>query len=185
MVIGDRRQAAREPGVAQGGVLELQRAQQRLIDGANGDGCGQVALGRFGGPTAIGFLVLGFVMPQHLKAGQRPVAVVAVPSRSRPTLVSSLAQEISRIGRLPLLGSLELVDGGPTSHPGANSPFRVAGLWQRLCVGDTLRAELSRLTGPVLLVYDHCDSRWTLTMAARELRRAGADDVLALVLATA
>ena len=116
---------------------------------------------------------------------QRPVAVVAVPSRSRPTLVSSLAQEISRIGRLPLLGSLELVDGGPTSHPGANSPFRVAGLWQRLRVGDTLRAELARLTGPVLLVDDHCDSRWTLTMTARELRRAGADDVLALVLATA
>jgi ATP-dependent DNA helicase RecQ len=37
----------------------------------------------------------------------------------------------------------------------------------------------------VLLVDDRCDSRWTLTMAARELRRAGADDVLALVLATA
>jgi ATP-dependent DNA helicase RecQ len=116
---------------------------------------------------------------------QRPVAVVAVPSRSRPMLVSSLAQEISRIGRLPLLGSLDLVDGGPTSRPAANSPFRVAGLWQRLRVGDPLRARLGPLAGPVLLVDDRCDSRWTLTMAARELRRAGADDVLALVLATA
>jgi ATP-dependent DNA helicase RecQ len=100
-------------------------------------------------------------------------------------LVSSLAQEISRIGRLPLLGSLDLVDGGPTSRPAANSPFRVAGLWQRLRVGDPLRARLGPLAGPVLLVDDRCDSRWTLTMAARELRRAGADDVLALVLATA
>lgn len=38
-------------------------------------------------------------------------------------------------------------------------------------------------TGPVLLVDDLADSRWTLTVAGRELRRAGAGAVLPFVLA--
>ena len=38
-------------------------------------------------------------------------------------------------------------------------------------------------TGPVLLVDDLVDSRWTLTVAARELRRAGATAVLPFALA--
>ncbi|WP_308017321.1 MalY/PatB family protein, partial [Streptomyces griseus] len=36
----------------------------------------------------------------------RPVGVVVVPSRSRPQLVTSLAEGVARVGRLPLLGSL-------------------------------------------------------------------------------
>jgi len=37
--------------------------------------------------------------------------------------------------------------------------------------------------GPVLLVDDLVDSRWTVTVAARELRRAGAPAVLPFALA--
>ena len=37
--------------------------------------------------------------------------------------------------------------------------------------------------GAVLLVDDQADSRWTLTVAARALRRAGASEVLPFVLA--
>jgi len=37
--------------------------------------------------------------------------------------------------------------------------------------------------GPLLLVDDLADSRWTLTVAARALRQAGATDVLPFVLA--
>jgi ATP-dependent DNA helicase RecQ len=37
--------------------------------------------------------------------------------------------------------------------------------------------------GPILLVDDLADSRWTLTVAARLLRRAGATSVLPFVLA--
>ncbi len=46
-----------------------------------------------------------------------------------------------------------------------------------------LRGELAGLTGPVLLVDDLADSRWTMTVAGRELRRAGASGVLPFVLA--
>jgi len=114
---------------------------------------------------------------------QRPVGVVAVPSRSHPTLVGSLAAGLSEIGRLPLLGSLDLAHGGPTGQPGGNSAFRLAGVWERLVVGPELAAALAEVRGPVLLVDDLVSSRWTLTVAGRALRRAGADGVLPFALA--
>ncbi|WP_419817853.1 RecQ family ATP-dependent DNA helicase [Glaciibacter flavus] len=109
---------------------------------------------------------------------QRPVAVVAMPSRVRPLLVRSLAEGIARIGRLPLVGELALVESGPTGQPGGNSAYRLAGVWGRLSA-----AALDIPSGPVLLVDDLVDSRWTVTVAARELRRAGAAAVLPFVLA--
>ena len=114
---------------------------------------------------------------------QRPVAVVAVPSRRRPELVTSLATGLSELGRLPYLGALDLLDGGPTGEPGGNSAFRLTGVWGRLVVGEALGAALHGTRGPVLLVDDLVDSRWTLTVASAALRERGADDVLPFVLA--
>ena len=113
----------------------------------------------------------------------RPAAVVSVPSRRHPLLVESLARGLSEIGRLPYLGALALVDGGPTGEAGGNSAFRLAGVWGRLAVGADLGSALSGLDGPVLLVDDVADSRWTLTVAAQALRQAGAAAVLPFVLA--
>lgn len=113
----------------------------------------------------------------------RPVGVVAMPSRRRPAVVGSLAQQISEIGRLPLLGTLDYAHGGPVGEPGGNSAFRLANVWGRVVVGPELSTALAAAPGPVLLVDDLVDSRWTLTVAARELRRAGAPAVLPLVLA--
>jgi ATP-dependent DNA helicase RecQ len=114
---------------------------------------------------------------------QRPAAVVAVPSRGRPALVASVAAGLAEMGRLPLLGSLELAHGGPTGEPGGNSAFRLAGVWERLVVGPELAARLAALDGPVLLVDDLVSSRWTLTVAGRALRQAGAPGVLPFALA--
>lgn len=114
----------------------------------------------------------------------RPVGVVAMPSRGRPELVASVAQGIASIGRLPFLGTLDLVEGGPTGAPGGNSAFRLAGVWDRFAVGPSLAAALRDADGPVLLVDDLVDSRWTLTVAAQTLRLAGADAVLPFALAT-
>lgn len=109
---------------------------------------------------------------------ERPVAVVSVPSRTRPQLVDSLACGLATVGRLPYLGALEPIDGGPTGQPGGNSAFRLAGVWGRFSA-----AHLELPPGPVLLVDDQADSRWTLTVAARTLREAGAQEVLPFVLA--
>ncbi|WP_347351761.1 DEAD/DEAH box helicase [Intrasporangium sp.] len=114
---------------------------------------------------------------------QRPAAVVAVPSRRRPMLVRSLAGQLARIGRMPVLGELDLVDGGPVGQAGGNSAFRLAGIWGRLAVGPDLRARLEDTPGPVLLVDDVADSRWTITCAAEALREAGAPAVLPFTLA--
>ncbi|MGI8653026.1 MAG: hypothetical protein ACR2I7_09545 [Geodermatophilaceae bacterium] len=88
------------------------------------------------------------------------------------------------MGRLPYLGELDLVNGGPTGAPGGNSAFRLAAVWERFAVGPELAARLSELGDqPILLVDDLADSRWTMTVAGRELRRAGASAVLPFVLA--
>ncbi|KJQ56042.1 RecQ family ATP-dependent DNA helicase [Microbacterium sp. SA39] len=109
---------------------------------------------------------------------ERPVAVVAMPSRSRPLLVDSLARGLAEVGRLPYLGALEPMNGAPTGQSGGNSVFRLAGVWDRFSA-----QHLEVPAGPVLLVDDLVDSRWTMTVAARVLRRAGATDVLPLALA--
>jgi ATP-dependent DNA helicase RecQ len=115
---------------------------------------------------------------------ERPAAVVSIPSRSRPQLVDSMARGIARIGRLTDLGSLDLVGEGARSGPGGNSAYRLADVWGQLAVGPALAEGLQSLGGrPVLLIDDRVDSRWTLTTAARELRRSGAGSVLPLVLA--
>lgn len=116
----------------------------------------------------------------------RPVAVVAMPSRNKPVLLQSFAQAISEIGRLPLLGELSLEFGGPTGQRGGNSAYRLAGVWDRFAVGPELAAALAACPpGPVLLLDDLVDSRWSITVAGRALRLAGAEQVLPLVLAQA
>ncbi|KQZ87650.1 recombinase RecQ [Phycicoccus sp. Root563] len=114
---------------------------------------------------------------------ERPVAIASVPSRRRPQLVESVAQGLAEMGRLEWLGPMDLVEGGPTGESGGNSAFRLAGVWGRLAPSATQREALARLSGPVLLVDDVASSRWTLTVAAQELRRAGAPGVLPFVLA--
>ena len=114
---------------------------------------------------------------------RRPVAVVAMPSRTRPQLVASLAERIATLGKLQPLGAMALAHGGPTGQRGGNSAHRLAAVWDRLVVPADVEAAMAGVDGPVLLVDDLADSRWSLTVAARSLRRAGADEVLPLVLA--
>ncbi|MEC3851246.1 RecQ family ATP-dependent DNA helicase [Paenarthrobacter ureafaciens] len=116
----------------------------------------------------------------------RPVAVVSVPSRSKPQLVDSLARGIAGIGRMPYLGALQPQHGGPVGARGGNSAYRLAGVWERFAVGEELGQALVGAQGqPVLLVDDLIDSRWTMTVAGRCLREAGAGAVLPLALAQA
>ena len=109
----------------------------------------------------------------------RPTAVVAVPSRSRPVLVGSLAARLAEVGRLQPLGTLDLVRDVPSNAGRSNSAQRLRAVRDCFAVPDGWQLDGS----PVLLVDDRVDSGWTLTEAARVLRSAGAGPILPLVLA--
>ncbi|GAA1090749.1 RecQ family ATP-dependent DNA helicase [Pseudonocardia alni] len=112
---------------------------------------------------------------------QRPVGVVGMGSRTRPHQLDHLARRIAEIGRLPLLGTLSPAGERPAATE--NSAQRLAAVWEGL--DSATVPDLSGVDGPVLLVDDVVDSGWTMTVAARALRRAGAPEVLPLVLAVA
>lgn len=109
---------------------------------------------------------------------QRPGAVMALQSATHPALAADLAARLARIGRLTDLGVLHTrPDRPPVSA--ANSAHRVAALFDSWETPD-----LTGLDTPVLLVDTHTDTGWTLTLAARTLRHAGAPAVLPFALAT-
>jgi len=114
---------------------------------------------------------------------QRPAGVLTLPSRTRPRLVTSLGQRLAGVGRLPYLGALGYAGDagpGPRRH---NSAQRLGSLWHAFDVPPDVRDALSGLDGPVLVVDDRIETGWTMTVAARLLRQAGARAVLPLALA--
>jgi ATP-dependent DNA helicase RecQ len=112
---------------------------------------------------------------------QRPVAIVAIPSHSRPGLSEHLAHKLAEIGKLDYWGNLRSLGGPPHK---ANSAQRVAELWNRLSVPEELAAKVAAADGPVLLIDDLVDSGWTMALAGRLLREAGARSVLPFALAS-
>lgn len=114
---------------------------------------------------------------------ERPVAVVSMPSRRRPQLVASVAEALASAGKLPYLGALSHTGAGPTGEPGGNSAYRLASVWGQFAWAGDTAGDTALPHGPILLVDDLVDSRWTLTIAAKALREAGADAVLPFALA--
>ncbi len=106
--------------------------------------------------------------------------IVVVESETHPTLTADLADGLARFLRVPLLGRWAIVN--PDVAPGqgaANSAQRVAAVGRRFA----LQTEGALDGARVLLVDDRTDTGWTLTLAARAVRRAGAAEVRPLVLA--
>jgi ATP-dependent DNA helicase RecQ len=85
---------------------------------------------------------------------------------------------------MPLLGSVDHASGAADSRTSrSNSAQRVRALHETLTVSSALAGALVSAAGPVLLVDDLSESGWTLAVATRLLRRAGAQGVFPLVLA--
>jgi ATP-dependent DNA helicase RecQ len=117
---------------------------------------------------------------------ERPAGVVTVPSRTRPRLIGSLAARVAEIGRIPHLGGLDYASGSHPDRPPAhqyNSAQRLSALWHELVIPAPVRDAVAGLAGPVLVVDDLVQTGWTMTVAARLLREAGAPAVLPLALA--
>jgi ATP-dependent DNA helicase RecQ len=105
-------------------------------------------------------------------------AVVFIDSARRPVLIRHLATGLARYRSIPLATSFEIVDPEPPVS-GTNSARRLAQVLKRHRLADPPAVKDKR----ILLVDDTTETGWTLTVAARELRRAGALAVYPLVLA--
>ncbi|MCH1865617.1 ATP-dependent DNA helicase RecQ [Nocardioides sp. CFH 31398] len=108
-------------------------------------------------------------------------AVAYVDSTTRPQLVRDLASGVSRHLGVPITARMAVTD--PDVEPGrgaANSARRVAAVQRRY--GLQLAPDRDAVGGTVLLVDDLQVTGWTLAVAGRALRAAGADAVLPLTL---
>jgi ATP-dependent DNA helicase RecQ len=105
-------------------------------------------------------------------------SIVVVESTTRPTLTGDLASGLSRYLGVPVTGRFAIADPSVAPGQGAvNSAQRVAAVSRRF------ELRLDQRGDRVLLVDDLVVTGWTLTLAARALREAGASDVLPLTLA--
>ncbi len=108
-----------------------------------------------------------------------PTWVTSVPSLRHPDLVPDLANRLAAelgLSHVPVLGRTRDAHPQKTMY---NSYQQVNNAKESLAVVDTPP------TGPVLLIDDIVDSRWTLTVCGYLLRRAGSGPVIPVALATA
>lgn len=108
-----------------------------------------------------------------------PEWVSAVPSLRHPTLVPDFAQRLAKRLGLPFHAVLEKVRDTPPQKTMQNSEQQA----RNALDGFTVKEPCPR--GPVLLVDDIVDSRWTLTVCGVLLREAGSGPVFPVALAVA
>ena len=109
-----------------------------------------------------------------------PTWVAAVPSHRRPHLVPDFARRLAHALELPFQAVLERKEERPEQKTMENSDKQA-----RNVIGSLVVDRRQMLPGPVLLVDDMVDSRWTFTVVAWELRRRGSGEVWPLALADA
>ena len=109
-----------------------------------------------------------------------PVWVTCIPSRRHPNLVKDFAQRLAARLGLPFREALSKTDDRPEQKEMANSAQQARNVEGSLSV---VPAQL--VSGPVLLVDDIVDSRWTFTIAAALLRANGCGPVHPFALADA
>ena len=112
----------------------------------------------------------------------RPVSewVTCIPSQRHPHLVPEFAERVANRLGLPFHRVLEKTEDRPEQKTMANSTQQA-----RNVDGSLVFTVESLPGGPVLLVDDMVDSRWTLTVATWLLRTHGAGEVWPLALALA
>jgi len=107
-----------------------------------------------------------------------PEWITCIPSRRHGALVPDLAERLSGALRLPFRRALERTEDRPEQKAMANGIQQARNL-------DGAFSVRAVSCGPVLLVDDVVDSRWTMTVAAWLLRSHGSGPVWPLALAVA
>lgn len=107
-----------------------------------------------------------------------PQWVTCVPSRIHPELVPDFAQRLADKLKLPFMSVFEKIKNNQPQKTQENSYHQCCNLDGVFQINDEV------VDTPVLLVDDIVDSRWTMTVLAALLRRAGSGNVFPLALAT-
>ena len=107
-----------------------------------------------------------------------PSWVTCIPSQRHPTLVRDFASRLATGLGLPFRNALVKTDSRPEQKGMANSVQQALNVDGSL---DVVQALI--LPGPVLLVDDMVDSRWTFTIATWLLRAHGGGEVFPFALA--
>ena len=111
------------------------------------------------------------------KPAPPPEWVTAIPCPRRPRLVRSLAERLAARLGLPFVPALGATDA-PEQKTMANSARQSRNALALLRIDPAVIRP-----GPVLLVDDMIDSRWTMTVAGRLLRSHGCAAVFPFALA--
>jgi ATP-dependent DNA helicase RecQ len=106
-----------------------------------------------------------------------PTWVTCVPSLRHPDLVPDFSARLAAALRLPFHVVIAKTDDRPEQKTMANSTQQARNIDGSLSLNDQPVP-----TGPVLLVDDMVDSRWTLTVSAWLLRAAGSGEVWPMAL---
>jgi len=104
--------------------------------------------------------------------------ITCVPSRRHPNLVPDFARRLAAALNLPFHPVLEKIDDRRAQKEMANSSQQARN------VDGSLRIRGNVPAGPVLLVDDMVDSRWTITVAAYVLTSNGKGPVYPLAVAS-
>jgi ATP-dependent DNA helicase RecQ len=108
-----------------------------------------------------------------------PTWVTCIPSRRHPDLVPDFARRLADALSLPFHAVLEKTDDRPEQKTMANSSQQARNIDGSLAVTGAVLPD-----GPVLLVDDTVNSRWTITVAAWLLATRGSGPVYPLALAS-
>jgi ATP-dependent DNA helicase RecQ len=107
-----------------------------------------------------------------------PAWVTCVPSFRHPDLVPDFARRLAAVLRLPFAACMQKIRDTEPQKTGQNSHQQVGNLEN---VFQVDRGQI--YMGPVLLVDDMVDSRWTMTVLAYKLRESGSGPVFPFALA--
>ena len=113
---------------------------------------------------------------------QRPGWICPMPSRRNGRLVSAVANEVGRLGKLPVHHALVRDPSAGWQAEQTNSAFQLTNVWGLLSVDAAQLPDVAVRSMPVLLIDDTADSRWTMTVASFLLKESDTGPVLPFVL---
>lgn len=117
---------------------------------------------------------------------ERPTWICPMPSRRHAALITQVAAALGTLGKLPVFCPLvasEDSNAAPQFQADqSNSAHQVTNVWDRLLLDESALPESEYLAGPVLLIDDEVDSRWTMTVGSFLLSEHATGGILPLAL---